>query len=97
MMGCLSEGFLACIRDNVASTTREVIVPLYMRHLKSSFWVPHWKKYIQVCLEKGTELGKGLEHKSSEKHLREPEGVHLRGKEAQGGPYCSLQLLDRRV
>lgn len=49
-----------------------------------------------MCLEKGTELEKGLEHKSNEEHLREV-GVFTLEKRRLGGPYCSLQLLDRRA
>lgn len=39
--------------------------------------------------EKGAELGKGLQHRCDEQ-LRELRGLGL--EEAQGAPYCSLQL-----
>ena len=40
-------------------------------------------------------LVKGLENKSYEEELREL-GL-FREEEAEGGPYCSLQLLERRL
>ncbi|KAK4829382.1 hypothetical protein QYF61_003722 [Mycteria americana] len=58
-----ADSILACIRNSVASKTREVI-----------FWAPHYKKDIEVleCVQRrATKLVKGLEQKSYEERLRE--------------------------
>lgn len=91
-----AEGILACTRNSVA---KGLILSLYSApQFPCSVLGPSLQdiEMLKNIQRRATELVKGWENKSDEEQLGEMGLISLEKRSLENGPYCSLQLPERK-